>query len=64
MKSVIKVPVVPFIDAIVIPGENSDPDNLGFTFNAEFIDSKSVKISIEWENPLLVSTDPLAEDIL
>ena len=57
------ITAVPFIDVLVIPGENSDPDKLGFTFNAKFVDSTSLEVSIEWENPMLVSaTQP--EDVL
>ena len=49
---------VPFIEAKVVPGENSNLDNLSFEFYAEFIDSKSIKLTLEWENPSLVSIDP------
>lgn len=55
---------VPFIEAKVVPGENSNLDNLSFEFSAEFIDSKSIELTFEWENPSLVSIDPQNEDIL
>ena len=55
---------VPFIELKVIPGTDSDPDDLGFSFTAEFKDSSTIQFTIEWQYPLLSSPNPESEDVL
>ena len=48
---------VKFIDVFVEPGENSDPEKLGFDYSLDFVNDKTIDITIKWENPPFVSAN-------
>ena len=52
-----------FIEVYVEPGESSDPSKLGFDYTMDFVNNKTIKMEIFWENPPYVSANQ-PEDVL
>lgn len=45
------------------PGENSDPEFLGFTYTVQFVDSTIISLDIKFDSPMYVSANQ-PEDFL
>ena len=41
----------PYIEVILIPGENSDPSKLGFDYDIIMKSNDEIEIKFEFENP-------------